>query len=356
MTASSEQPEHENRELKLKRADAKVFPQPTGINALKTAIKIAVAFGLIYWLVNAGILDFNTFKTLATPPLVLFCAATVFLQNFVNNYRWLTLLRGQGFQTTVARTLPLSFIGLFFNFAVPGGVGGDVVKGYYILQDHPEKKYAAAVSIFMDRVIGLFVMIGTAFVALVFNWHIVEKSNELKSVAYAVSLLFAAFFVFFFFSFSRVLQHSAFGRWLFHKAPGARRIKHVYEALHSYRKAPSAIGLSILLSLVSQVLLVAFVYAIGLRMDGAEIPISVYFFLVPVGTVVTAVPISPAGIGVGQAAFYFLFNHYLEHESSLGPASVTANQIISFAWGLLGAFFYLRRKAPPVAGVKTNAG
>lgn len=326
------------------------------MNAVKTAIKIAIAFGLIYWLVNAGILDFQTFQKLATLPLILFCAAAVFVQFFVNNYRWLRLLRGQGFETTIARTLPLTFIGLFFNFAVPGGVGGDVVKGYYILQEHPKKKYAAAVSIFMDRVMGLFVMIGTAFVALIFNWQIVEKSNELRSVAYAVALLFAAFLVFFFLSFSRILQHSVFGQWLFTKVPGGRRIKHVYEALHSYRKAPRAILMSILLSLVSQVLMVAFVYAIGLQMDGAEIPLSVYFFLVPVGTVVTALPISPAGIGVGQAAFFFLFNHYLGRESSLGPASVTANQIINFAWGLVGAYFYLRRKAPPASQVGANAG
>ena len=98
--------------------------------------------------------------------------------------------------------------------------------------------------------------------------------------------------------------------------------------------------------MVNQFLLVAFTYVIGLRLDGAEIPLAVYFFLVPVGTVVTALPISPAGIGVGQAAFYFLFSHYLGRESSLGPTSVTAMQIMNFAWGLLGAALYLKRKAP----------
>jgi uncharacterized protein (TIRG00374 family) len=317
-------------------------------NIVKTMVKIAIAAGLIYWLVSAGILDFNTFVQLATPSLVAFCAVCVFMQVFVNNYRWLKLLRGQGFETTVRRTLPLSFIGLFFNFAMPGGVGGDVIKGYYVLQEHPNKKYAAAVSIFMDRVFGLFIMIATAFTALIFNWHIVEKSNELKSVAYGVAALFIAFLVFFFLSFSRVLQHSSLSHFLFVTLPGGRRIKHIYEALHSYRKAPGAIVYAMLLSVVNQVLIVAFTYVIGLRMDGAEIPLSVYFFLVPVGTVVTAIPISPAGIGVGQAAFYFLFSHYLGRESSLGPTSVTAMQIMNFAWGLLGAFFYLQRKAPQV--------
>ena len=57
--------------------------------------------------------------------------------------------------------------------------------------------------------------------------------------------------------------------------------------------------------------MVGFVYAIAQAMGETTIPISAYFFLVPVGTVVQALPISPAGIGVGQAAFFFLFNHYL---------------------------------------------
>lgn len=314
-------------------------------NTVKTALKIAFAVALIVWLVKKGALDFKAMVNLATPGLVLFCLACVGLQIFFNNYRWVCLLRGQGFETTIRKTLPLSFIGMFFNFAMPGGVGGDVVKGYYLLQEHPERRMAAALSIFMDRVVGFFVMITTAFIALFMNWEIVEHSPQLTSIAIGVSLFFAAFIVFFGFSFSRRIGKLPLLNWLFHKMPGGSKFRAVFDTLHSYRHQPRALIAAMLLSGLNQVLLVAFVVAIGRAMD-ISLPLAAYFFLVPIGTVVQALPISPAGIGVGQAAFFYLFNQYLHTQSPLGPTAVTATQLVSFAWGLLGAFFYLRRKKP----------
>lgn len=315
-------------------------------NTLKTLLKVVFAFGLIYWLIQKGFLDIGTLSRLASPWLVVFGATCIFLQIYFNNLRWMSLLKGQGFETSVASTLPLSFIGLFFNFAMPGGVGGDVVKGYYFIQEHPHKKFAGALTIFMDRVMGFFIMIATAFLAVFFNWEKVSHSPQLKSVALGVTLLFVGFLAFFFLSLSKLLQHSALSRFLFEKLPGGRKLRVLYDALHSYRKAPRALILAVVLSGLNQVLIVAFVMATAWAMGVQDIPLSVYFFLVPVGTVVQALPISPAGIGVGQAAFFFLFKFYLGEDSQLGPTAVTLTQLLSFAWGLLGAFFYLRRKKP----------
>jgi hypothetical protein len=66
-------------------------------------------------------------------------------------------------------------------------------------------------------------------------------------------------------------------------------------------------------------------------------------------------PIAPAGIGVGQVAFLFLFKFYLGKETPLGPTAATAMQVFSFAWGLVGAIFYLQRKKPQIAAHATNA-
>lgn len=313
-----------------------VHEQPSkGKNALKTALKIAFAALLIGWLAKKGVLDIASLKAVATPTLIAFCLATVGLQIFANNYRWLTLMRAQGFESTIGKTMPLSLIGMFFNFAMPGGVGGDVVKGYYLLKQHPQQKFAAAVSIFMDRLIGFFVMIATAFVALFLNYAEVATSPQLTSVAFGVSILFAGFLVFFAISFSSIDPA------LFEKLPGGRKIRALYEVLHSYRHTPKALAIAIAMSAVNQLLIVAFVAVIGAQL-GVDIPLAIYFFLVPIGTVAQALPISPAGIGVGQAAFFFLFKLHMHEESPIGPVSVTATQLASFAWGLAGAYFYLR--------------
>lgn len=318
--------------------------------AITTALKIAFAAGLISWMIQKGALDLNAFKSIATPGLVGLCAIFIFVGLFANNYRWLILLRGQGVASSIRYTLPLSFIGLFFNFFMPGGVGGDVVKGFYLLQDYPKQRGAGAISIFLDRLIGFFVMVGTAFIALFLNWDSVSHSRELQSIAVSVTALFLAFIGFFTLALSRRIGRRFFeskpGRWIVEKLPGGATIQKIYVLVHEYRKQPEILVKAILISVFTQIPNVGLVYAVGLAMGVHEIPLQVYFFLVPVGTVILALPISPAGIGVGQAAFYFLFSLYLGKSSQLGPTAVTLMQVMNFCWGFVGAYFYLHRKKP----------
>jgi uncharacterized protein (TIRG00374 family) len=318
----------------------------SGRDRLITLVKVALSAALIFWMIQKGALDIDSFMRLSSPSLLAFCFLCVFGQLFVNNYRWLILLRAQGFESSVQRTLPLSFIGLFFNFAMPGGVGGDVVKGYYLLREHPRQKFAAAVSIFMDRMVGFFVMIATAFLAVFFNWEKVSHSAELRSIAVAVSILFLSFLVFFFVSFSRTLRVSQASAFLFDRAPAGGKLKTIYDSIHSYRERPLSLVAAVSLSALAQLLMVGYIYVIGQAMAVAAVPLSVYFFLVPIGFVVQALPISPAGIGVGQAAFYFLFSLYLGEKSQFGPTAITSMQLMQFCWGGIGAFFYLRMKRP----------
>jgi uncharacterized protein (TIRG00374 family) len=315
-------------------------------NLVKTLFKIGFAVGLIAWMFEKGALDVGVFKQIGSPGLIAFAAGCVFLQVFINNYRWLRLMRGLGLQSTISETMPLSLIGMFFNFVMPGGVGGDVVKGFYLVQDHRERKVAAVVSILMDRIMGFFVMVGTAFFALFLSWDKVRSVPQLSSIAVGVTLLFLAFLVFFAVSLSRRIGQSRLAEIVFTKFPAGEKIRKLYETLHTFRKAKSALVIGAVLSLFNQFLLVAFVYVIGQAMGVTEIPLSMYFFLVPIGTVVQALPLSPAGIGVGQAAFFFLFNLYLGKESQLGPTAVTMMQLMNFGWGLFGAYYYLRRKKP----------
>ncbi len=314
-------------------------------SAFKTFLKIAIAGLLIYWMIHKGALDFGTFAKLATVPLTLGCGLAVFAGVIINNWRWLILLRGQGFKTSIAETLPLSFIGMFFNFFMPGGVGGDVVKGYYLLQDHPQQRVAGAVSIFMDRVVGFFMMVATAFIAIFFNLETVSASPQLRAISFGVVFFFVAFLLFFAICFSNVLKNPMLAKLVFHKLPGGHLFKQIYEILHSYRKSPMSLFHACWISLFSQGASVILVMMVGHAMQ-VELPASVYLFLVPIGLVAQALPVAPAGIGVGQAAFFFLFNLFLKGESQLGPIAVTTSQIMSFGIGVIGAFFYLRRKSP----------
>ena len=107
----------------------------------------------------------------------------------------------------------------------------------------------------------------------------------------------------------------------------------MFELLIATLLSPFASGFVFFFAMVGQTL-------------NVDIPLQAYFFVVPVGLVAMAAPISPAGIGVGQAAFLALFNMYLGYNSTVGPTAATANQIIMLMWGLFGSIFYFRRKKP----------
>ena len=65
-----------------------------------------------------------------------------------------------------------------------------------------------------------------------------------------------------------------------------------------------------------------------------------------------AIPISPAGIGVGQAVFLTLFTWYNGVESSMGPTLITINQVCLALWGVVGAWFYFFQMEPKKGNAK----
>ncbi len=68
--------------------------------------------------------------------------------------RWWLLLRTQGIHINIWAAVRLHFLGLFYNNAMPGSVGGDLIRAWYVTK-HTEKKFEAVLSIFVDRFVGL---------------------------------------------------------------------------------------------------------------------------------------------------------------------------------------------------------
>jgi glycosyltransferase 2 family protein len=113
--------------------------------------------------------------------------------------------------------------------------------------------------------------------------------------------------------------------------------------VQNYRNYPRVLLHAALLSFISQTFQILIFIAMAIWLGVTELSIADYLFLVPVGLVLTSIPISPAGVGVGQVAFYYLFNLALGKTSPVGPATVTAFQLSQIAWGLVGAVLYIQR-------------
>lgn len=89
--------------------------------------------------------------------------------------RWSLLLRAQSIEIGFWPAVKLHFLGLFYNNCLPSSVGGDLLRAWYVTK-HTDRKVEAALSVFVDRVIGLA---GMLIMASFCYWFIpVQGSSE----------------------------------------------------------------------------------------------------------------------------------------------------------------------------------
>ena len=299
-----------------------------------------MACGLIYWLVHGENFDVKALSNILAEPLyVLLFIGLVGMNLMVVNLRWFVLLSSQGFYLKFKDVFSLGLIGIFFNYAIPGSVGGDLIKGYYLVRDHPQRKLQAGFTIVVDRALGLYVMSLMALVALVANYSFLKSEPMLMATALGVFSLFLLMTIFVYSSCSEKLKE----KWLnfFKRFPSRLPILHLYESLHSYRESKKALLYAMGLSVLAQLFMILCFLSVG-RILGEELGIMTYFFAVSVGFIVSSVPIAPAGVGVGQVAMLFLFEVYSGTNSQSGPIGLSIVQLSLLMWGLVGAYFYLR--------------
>ncbi len=72
--------------------------------------------------------------------------------------------------------------------------------------------------------------------------------------------------------------------------------------------------------------------------------LSTFIIRCPHCLISTVLPITPAGVGVGQVAIYQLYKLYTGIDSQIGPNAFTAFQVVLLCWGLFGAYFYVTGK------------
>lgn len=312
---------------------------------VSSLIKLCLALGLIYWLVNSGKVDFGALQSLLNIESVLICTFLLSLNIALASERWRRLLSSQIHGYGFFKTLKLTLIGQFFNFAMPGGVGGDLIKAFYFAKDNPENGRTVAItSVLIDRVLGLYAMIIFALTVMFLDVEHILVTPALKTLLGLVCLLFIGFSVALALLFSDKVYQSGQLHNVIAKVPMSEKFLKLYESFHFYGKQGRRVFEAILLSLGSQFFAVCFLYYTAQVTGFPDVPFYTFLLVAPIGFMATAIPISPAGVGVGQAAFFYLFSLYLGKPSDVGAVSITAFQVANFCMGLIGAGVYISRK------------
>ena len=301
-------------------------------------LKVLLGVGIFAWMAASGKLNFAQIaKGLAHWPLMLAILGLGYCQIAICVWRWTMLLHAQDIPLSYRRAWGLTMIGVLFNVVIPGAVGGDLIKGYYITRATQGRKTHAATSIAMDRVVGLIGLLFLSAAVVLANAAEILHNPAMRALG---ALSVAGFVGGLAGLYAAVFAGERLSRWSF--LP--RMVRDVFAALHEYRQQPGVVRKALALSVLNQSLTCCSYY-LALRSTGvANLRMSQFFLIVPLGLVTSAVPISPAGIGVGQAAFFALFKIVAPSYASAGTDGYTVFQAMFILLCLSGLFWYVAYK------------
>ncbi len=252
-------------------------------------------------------------------------------------YRWQLLAGILGLRTRFRELLAYYFVGMFTNLFVPGLVGGDAARAFYLGRHHHRMPEAIACTV-ADRGYGLAALFWLAAAsAIVFNDGVFPPSVIRPTVAVGVVVL------------AGYLASPIIGR-LTHFGPRfmRRAVGLVAPYLHNPSWGLPAIGLSVIL----QVSLAVCQYLLALGL-GLKMPLALFMLVVPIANVLTSLPITLNGLGVRETTYLMLF----------GMAGVSRADAIALGllWflatmlgGLLGAIPFATLGFPTIKPQKTE--
>jgi uncharacterized protein (TIRG00374 family) len=231
--------------------------------------------------------------------------------------RWCLLMRIQSIHIGYWKAFNLTLLGIFYNNCLPTSIGGDLVRAWYVTT-HTDKKLEAALSVLVDRAIGLGGTIIMAFccywfipvdenkerLPFSFNQGLSQGWNEYKWIFAAIGIALALVLL--------VFILSAGGRNLLRKAfsiiceKGKIFLQKINNAIRIYWSKKLALVLALLLTFLCQAVFILGMWLIG-REIGIDVPMKYYFVFFPIAWIVGSLPISIGALGIWEGTLKLLF-------------------------------------------------
>jgi len=315
------------------------------------AVKLAVAGGLVYWIFRQVKWSDVLAALSAFRPGFGVAAAVVSLVSVaLSALRWRVLLLTVGIRSGVIDVICLGYMGDFFSMAVPGNVGGDLLKAYYVSKR--DGRYGTALlSVFMDRVIGLYalaILAGVMLLFLVFSGGGSADVSVPAGVTVGIVLTGITLFAVLVRggTLRRVATTGRVGRLL----GRFRTVEELGTAMLELSRCPAAVVRAMGLSAITQTLQICSVLLIGLGL-GLRVPLLHYFLCVPLILILSSVPITPGSIGVTEELFLLYFAGQAAPGGLLALALL--NRVLLLLSVVVGAVFAVVR---PVGQVGQEDG
>ena len=303
--------------------------------AIRIGLGLAIV-GFLLWHYDAR----PALRTLARERLLYFVAtvAIYVAGQVMSAWRWPLVAAVLDLRGPFLEFMRYYFVGVFTNLFVPGLVGGDAARAFYLGRRHGRMGEAIASAV-ADRGYGLLALVWLAgLVAMTMN-HGTLTASVIRPIVVVGVVTFTAY-----------LASPLIAR-LIHLTP--RPIRRALGIIAPYLHKPAAVLPAIILSMILQASLALCQYILALGL-GLHLPLSMFLLIVPISGVLASLPVTLNGLGLRETAYLFLF----------GMAGVSRDDAIALGLllfaatmvgGLFGAIAFITTEVPtPRAQVDTQ--
>ncbi|MFN8607619.1 MAG: lysylphosphatidylglycerol synthase transmembrane domain-containing protein [Vulcanimicrobiota bacterium] len=316
---------------------------------LRLIFSLAVAAWAINWVLASAGANLTHEFTSANYGWIVVGLVLTTLGTVLTSYRWSTLLVLQDVKISQWEAFRLTMIGIFFNLFGLGGVGGDFFKMYYVQAQAGNRREEAILSIVVDRILGLLGLFVVALLTLPFVWSELRTANpaiqSMVGFVVLISLVGGG-------GVSLVLTRDYWLpeglketiKYAGKKFP-ARLVGLIARLIRSvdlYRSHLPAVFRALAISALVHSLATLNVVSIGKAFHVEGLSLRHYFLAVQVANTVSAVPITPSGLGSRDLVIKKFFEFAgADPRANLIPFGLSMMLVL---WSLIGGIFFVFAK------------
>jgi hypothetical protein len=294
---------------------------------VKTLIKLVFSSLIIFYLFSQAPLN-QVLQALRKVRLDFILAAGILylMAQVLSAYKWNLIARPLGFKKKFINIVAYYFIGMFFNLFMLGSIGGDVVRAYY-LGGKTKRIIPAGYSIFIERYTGGLALITILSIAILipFKDSTIPSFASWSIIGGTVIVWLVTIFMPKILSFFPLIK-----KW-------GEKIH--LQKMKVYWDEPQMIKGPILISFLFQTLFILIIILVGWGF-GIKVPLYYFFIFVPLGDLLSILPITLNGIGVREGCYVFFL-----HLGGVNTSTALAFSLLCLVvvWGvsLLGGIVYL---------------
>ena len=288
-------------------------------------LKLLFSVAIIYILIQYNIININDIALLTKNyTLVLYTLIIFFTIIILASLKWWLLLISANYNIPFLMTYLLYSTGLFFNNFMPGGTGGDIIKGVYLYKFVAESQRTGALfTIIIDRIIGLHAL---TIIALSSYFLLIKKISFELNFALIFVIFIAIFSMPIFFyvimSIEKFLKYIIIKNF---KIDIIIKLEDIFSrlviAFDNYKDKKLYLSSCWIISVINHLLTLSCFYIVTIILEINMLDIFEVIYVGSFSLMANFIPLTPGGIGIGEGAF----NYFAE--------SLQGNDLSNIAYG-----------------------